>query len=95
MVVGTRDASGRRSGGEGFHATGRPLGFDLLSFWQWSCSDLVGNALRGLVAEYLVARAVKGDGGMYPATVRFADLGEAVSRCASERSLAEGAPSVG
>ena len=29
-------------------------------FWQWSSSDLLGNALRGLVAEYLVAEALGG-----------------------------------
>lgn len=27
-------------------------------FWSWACSDLVGNSLRGLIAEYLVASAV-------------------------------------
>jgi hypothetical protein len=31
-----------------------------LSFWQWSCSDLVGNALRGVLTEYIVATAVCG-----------------------------------
>lgn len=36
---------------------GAPLGFTVRDFWQWSSSDLVGNALRGLVAEFLVARA--------------------------------------
>jgi hypothetical protein len=45
-------------GSEPFHHAGRPHGFDVLSFWRWASSDLVGNALRGLVAEYLVARAV-------------------------------------
>jgi len=30
----------------------------VLSFWQWACSDLCGNALRGVIAEYLVAQAV-------------------------------------
>ncbi|MCB9896648.1 MAG: hypothetical protein H6825_01465 [Planctomycetes bacterium] len=47
-----------RDGGERFRDGGRPLGFDLLGFWRWSCSDLTSNATRGVVAEYLVAQAL-------------------------------------
>lgn len=48
----------RKIGDEPFHAAGRGLGFDLLSFWRWSASDLVSNTARGILAEYLVARAL-------------------------------------
>lgn len=48
----------RKTGAEGFHRSGKNLGFDLLSFWQWSTSDLVSNVTRGRLAEYLVARAL-------------------------------------
>lgn len=48
----------RKAGGEPFECNGEPLGFDLLSFWQWSASDVVSNTLRGILAEYLVARAM-------------------------------------
>lgn len=48
----------RRTGEEPFHTGGRQLGFELRSFWSWACSTLSGNALRGLIAEYLVAQAV-------------------------------------
>lgn len=48
----------RRTGSEGFHQAGRPLGFGLLGFWQWASSDLVSNVLRGVLAEYLVACAL-------------------------------------
>jgi hypothetical protein len=48
----------RRSGAETVHADGRPVGGTLLEFWQWSASDLVSNATRGRLAEYLVHRAV-------------------------------------
>jgi hypothetical protein len=48
----------RKTGTEPFHFSGAPLGFDLLLFWQWASSDLMGNALRGIIAEYLVARAL-------------------------------------
>ncbi len=48
----------RKTGGETF------IGFDctkqltLKDFWQWSVSDLVSNATRGILAEYLVAVAL-------------------------------------
>lgn len=48
----------RCAGNEPFHDSGSPLGFDLLSHWQWASSDLVSNATRGILAEYLVAQAL-------------------------------------
>lgn len=48
----------RMTGDEPFRAGSTVLGFDLLGFWQWSCSDLVSNATRGVLAEYIVARAL-------------------------------------
>jgi hypothetical protein len=48
----------RKEGKEPFHVSGKKLEFDLLSFWQWSASDLVSNTTRGIVAEYIVARAL-------------------------------------
>ena len=45
----------RKTGEEPFHASNYPTGFNLLSFWQWLASDLVDNALRGALAEYIVA----------------------------------------
>ena len=55
--LGPIDAN-RRKGTEPFRDSEGSLGFDLLSFWQWSSSDLVSNATRGILAEYLVARAL-------------------------------------
>ncbi|MEO8179428.1 MAG: hypothetical protein ABI895_11410 [Deltaproteobacteria bacterium] len=52
----------RKSGAEQFTQAETGLGFTLLDFWRWSSSDLVGNALRGHVAEFLVARALGVDG---------------------------------
>jgi len=54
----------RLTGIEPFHAAGNGLGFDMLSFWQWSCSDICGNALRGVIAEYLVAQALGAANGV-------------------------------
>ena len=48
----------RRIGSEPFHIDGTKLPDTLLNFWQWSSSEIVGNALRGMLAEYIVANAV-------------------------------------
>ena len=50
----------RLTGDESFHAGGQPLGFELLCFWRWAFSNVHGNALRGLIAEFLVTHAVDG-----------------------------------
>jgi hypothetical protein len=59
--VAVEDARGPftlRSGNESFHERGAARDFALLDFWRWSASALVGNALRGRLAEFLVARAL-------------------------------------
>ena len=45
-------------GDEWFRASGKPLGFTMLDYWRWSGSDLLGNAERGVLAEFLVAKAL-------------------------------------
>ncbi len=47
-----------KTGSEPFHNDGKSMGFDLLGFWRWSVSDLVSNATRGRLAEYIVAKAL-------------------------------------
>ena len=49
---------GLKTGDEPFLKSGKPTGFDLKSFWQWSTSDLVNNSTRGVLAEYLVAQSL-------------------------------------
>ena len=49
-----------RSGDESFTSGGRPLGARLLDFWKWIASDLVDNATRGILAEFLVSLALGG-----------------------------------
>lgn len=44
-----------RSGEEGFQRSGKPLSITLHDYWRWSASDLLSNASRGVLAEYLVA----------------------------------------
>jgi hypothetical protein len=48
----------RLSGTEVFRESGTSAGFDVLDFWRWSTSDLVMNTTRGVLAEYIVARAL-------------------------------------
>lgn len=54
----------RLSGNETFHANGKDLKLPLLKFWQWVGSDLRSNAMRGRLAEYLVARDLGLGGGV-------------------------------
>ncbi|WP_052054046.1 hypothetical protein [Corynebacterium freneyi] len=48
-----------------FGGEGREVA-SVLDFWRRSSSDLVGNALRGVLVEFLVGRAV----GVDPRNVR-------------------------
>ena len=48
----------KKTGAERLHHGGTNRGVDLLSFWRWSVSDLVSNATRGRLAEFIVARAL-------------------------------------
>lgn len=47
----------RRTGQEAFTFEGRDTGHTLLAFWQWACSDIVGNTFRGAIGEFIVASA--------------------------------------
>lgn len=48
----------RLAGTEPFHLNDSPTGFDVQDFWAWYLSDLVSNTTRGIVAEYIVAKAL-------------------------------------
>ena len=48
----------RKNGSEKFHKNGKELNFSLLNFWQWYASGIVGNTLRGILAEFIVAQAL-------------------------------------
>jgi hypothetical protein len=47
-----------KDGDEPLHYKGSPVGATLLDFWRWSSSDLVSNATRGVLAEFIVACAL-------------------------------------
>lgn len=42
------------SGSEKFTLHGKDTGMTVLDYWTWSCSDLYDNAMRGVMAEFLV-----------------------------------------
>jgi len=47
-----------KRGDEHFHSDGAPLDYCFQEFWRWSVSDLVSNATRGILAEFMVAKAL-------------------------------------
>jgi hypothetical protein len=47
-----------KDGSERLGKSGSELPYSLQDFWQWSASDLVSNATRGVLAEFIVATAV-------------------------------------
>jgi len=48
----------RKSGEEHFYYNFKELDFSLKDFWQWAYSDIIGNTIRGVLAEYIVAKAL-------------------------------------
>jgi hypothetical protein len=54
----------KRSGDELFSGGGSHPPISVLGFWQWAASDLLSNAMRGVLAEYIVANALGLAGGV-------------------------------
>jgi len=50
-----------KTGHETLILQSKSLNFSLLHFWQWSVSDILSNATRGRLAEFIVATAVNID----------------------------------
>ena len=48
-----------KTGDETFHSANMPMACTLKDFWKWSVSDLVSNATRGRLAEFIVAQALE------------------------------------
>lgn len=48
----------RKSGQENFISNKSNLNFNLIEFWSWSQSDVLSNSLRGILAEFIVAKAL-------------------------------------
>ena len=47
-----------KTGRERFRVGDQVLEFELSDFWRWSMSDLISNATRGRLAEFIVAKAL-------------------------------------
>ena len=52
------DLTELKSGDEPIGGTDNPTGRTLLDFWRWSASDVLSNAPRGALAEFLVGHAL-------------------------------------
>jgi hypothetical protein len=50
-----------KTGNEPLTFGGKPVGFALSEFWQWSVSDLMSNVTRGRLAEFIVATSLRID----------------------------------
>ncbi len=48
----------KKTGQEALLFNNENLPINILSFWQWSNSELLGNALRGIFAEFIIASAI-------------------------------------
>ena len=48
----------QKTGHEHFYFEDMPQKFSLQDFWRWQSSDLLNNTLRGVLAEFLVAKAL-------------------------------------
>lgn len=49
----------KKTGSETFTKNGESTKMNLLDFWSWSSSDLINNAQRGVLAEFIVTRALE------------------------------------
>jgi hypothetical protein len=50
-----------KTGNERSTYQNKPLNFSLLDFWRWSVSEILSNATRGRLAEFIVATATNID----------------------------------
>ncbi|MCI8562011.1 MAG: hypothetical protein HFH69_00675 [Lachnospiraceae bacterium] len=57
------------SGSEKFTLHGKDTGITVLDYWAWSCSDLYDNAMRGVMAEFLVTSSFT-RGATHPSQMR-------------------------
>ncbi|MEF2175998.1 MAG: hypothetical protein V3575_05980 [Candidatus Absconditabacteria bacterium] len=48
----------RKNGNETFSLNSNTLEFNILDFWSWSSSDLLNNTMRGILAEFIIAKAL-------------------------------------
>ena len=49
----------KKNGTEKFQIESQTLDFDLSEFWSWNQSDLIENRTRGILAEFIVKKALK------------------------------------
>ena len=47
-----------KTGDEQFIFGNETLSFSLVDFWKWSASDLISNTMRGVLAEFIISKAL-------------------------------------
>ncbi len=55
----SRQSEVRKEGGEAFREQNGTIELTVLDFWQWANSNLLDNAARGILVEFLVAHALE------------------------------------
>ncbi len=55
----TRNHCKKKNGTEIFLNKSQPLNFNLSDFWSWNQSDLIENRTRGILAEFIVKKALE------------------------------------
>jgi hypothetical protein len=48
----------RKTGSDRLHRNGKEILVQLVDFWEWFASDLLSNAPRGVLAEFIIASAL-------------------------------------
>lgn len=61
MALLNKLAATLKTGSESLVFNQQAIGYSLLDFWRWSVSDIMSNATRGRLAEFIVATAVAVD----------------------------------
>jgi hypothetical protein len=61
MTGSNESQIGLKTGEESLVHNGQKLDYNLLDFWRWNSSDLLSNATRGRLAEFIVASATNVD----------------------------------
>ena len=54
----SRQSKYMKAGNEPFRVRDKTVGFTIFDYWRWAHSDLLDNAARGVLAEFLVVRAL-------------------------------------
>jgi hypothetical protein len=61
MLSSTKIQASLKTGNESLIYNATSLNFSILDFWRWSVSEILSNATRSRLAEFIVATATNND----------------------------------